>query len=80
MPDLSRQARPAANYGAWLQTTTADARRSAVVRPDLDVFAVAAEGICRPILIAIDDYQWADPLSHFALRALAGRMVGLPVV
>lgn len=33
-----------------------------------------------PILIAIDDYQWADPLGHFALRALAGRMVGLPVV
>jgi DNA-binding CsgD family transcriptional regulator len=33
-----------------------------------------------PILIAIDDCQWADPLSRFALRALAGRMVGLPVV
>lgn len=33
-----------------------------------------------PILIAIDDYQWADPLSRFALRVLAGRMVGLPVV
>jgi DNA-binding CsgD family transcriptional regulator len=33
-----------------------------------------------PLLIAIDDYQWADPLTRFALRALAGRMVGLPVV
>jgi DNA-binding CsgD family transcriptional regulator len=33
-----------------------------------------------PVLIAIDDCQWADPLSRFALRALAGRMVGLPVV
>ena len=33
-----------------------------------------------PILIAIDDCQWADALSRFALRALAGRMVGLPVV
>ena len=33
-----------------------------------------------PILIAIDDYQWADPLSRFAVRTLAGRMVGLPVV
>jgi DNA-binding CsgD family transcriptional regulator/tetratricopeptide (TPR) repeat protein len=33
-----------------------------------------------PVLIAIDDYQWADPLSRFAVRTLAGRMVGLPVV
>jgi len=33
-----------------------------------------------PILIVIDDYQWADPLSRFAVRTLAGRMVGLPVV
>src|SRR6201985_1734359 len=33
-----------------------------------------------PILIVIDDYQWADPLSRFAVRTLAGRMAGLPVV
>jgi DNA-binding CsgD family transcriptional regulator len=33
-----------------------------------------------PVLIVIDDCQWADPLSRFALRALAGRMIGLPVV
>src|ERR1700744_3352447 len=33
-----------------------------------------------PVLVAIDDWQWADPLSRFALRALAGRMIGLPVV
>src|SRR6202012_5654050 len=33
-----------------------------------------------PVLIAIDDCQWADALTRFALRALAGRMVGLPVV
>lgn len=33
-----------------------------------------------PVLIAVDDYQWVDPLSRFALRVLAGRMVGLPVV
>lgn len=32
-----------------------------------------------PILIVIDDCQWADPLSRFAVRALAGRMIGLPV-
>jgi DNA-binding CsgD family transcriptional regulator len=32
-----------------------------------------------PILIVIDDCQWADRLSRFALRALAGRMIGLPV-
>jgi DNA-binding CsgD family transcriptional regulator len=33
-----------------------------------------------PVLIVIDDCQWADPLSRFALRALAGRLIGLPVV
>ena len=33
-----------------------------------------------PLLLAIDDYQWADPLSQFAVRVLAGRLAGLPVV
>lgn len=33
-----------------------------------------------PILLAVDDYQWADPLSRFALQVLSGRMAGLPVV
>jgi DNA-binding CsgD family transcriptional regulator/tetratricopeptide (TPR) repeat protein len=33
-----------------------------------------------PLLLGIDDYQWADPLSRFAVRVLAGRLAGLPVV
>jgi hypothetical protein len=33
-----------------------------------------------PVLIGIDDYQWAGPLTRFALRALAGRVAGLPVL
>jgi DNA-binding CsgD family transcriptional regulator len=37
-----------------------------------------AEG--RRLLIAVDDVQWADRVSRYALRALISRLVGLPVV
>lgn len=33
-----------------------------------------------PILIAIDDVQWADRLTRFALRVLPARLAGSPVV
>jgi DNA-binding CsgD family transcriptional regulator len=33
-----------------------------------------------PVLIAIDDVQWADRLSLFALRLLPARLAGSPVV
>ncbi|HEY0815798.1 MAG TPA: AAA family ATPase [Pseudonocardia sp.] len=33
-----------------------------------------------PLLIVVDDLQWADRLSRFALRVLAGRLVASPVV
>ncbi|WP_200214338.1 ATP-binding protein [Micromonospora coerulea] len=33
-----------------------------------------------PVLIAIDDAQWVDRLSRFALRILPGRLAGSPVV
>jgi tetratricopeptide (TPR) repeat protein len=33
-----------------------------------------------PLLIAIDDVQWADRVSRFVIRALLSRMLGLPVV
>jgi DNA-binding CsgD family transcriptional regulator len=33
-----------------------------------------------PVLIAIDDAQWADRLTRFALRLLPGRLAGSPVV
>jgi DNA-binding CsgD family transcriptional regulator len=33
-----------------------------------------------PLLIAIDDLQWADRVSRFLLRSLLSRLVGLPVV
>jgi DNA-binding CsgD family transcriptional regulator len=32
------------------------------------------------LLIAVDDVQWADRVSRYALRALISRLVGLPVV
>ena len=32
------------------------------------------------LLIAIDDVQWADRVSRYALRALISRLVGVPVV
>jgi DNA-binding CsgD family transcriptional regulator len=33
-----------------------------------------------PLLIAIDDLQWADRVSQFLLRSLVSRLAGLPVV
>jgi DNA-binding CsgD family transcriptional regulator len=34
----------------------------------------------RRLLIAVDDVQWADRVSRYALRALISRLVGVPVV
>jgi DNA-binding CsgD family transcriptional regulator/tetratricopeptide (TPR) repeat protein len=39
--------------------------------------AAAMDG---PLLIAIDDLQWADGVSRFVLRMLFSRLIGLPVV
>jgi DNA-binding CsgD family transcriptional regulator/DNA polymerase III delta prime subunit len=33
-----------------------------------------------PVLVAIDDLQWADRTSRFLLRSLVSRLLGLPVV
>lgn len=41
------------------------------------VEAVAARG---PVLIAIDDVHWADPVSRFLLRSLVPRLAGFPVI
>ncbi|MET9405295.1 AAA family ATPase [Streptomyces sp. NPDC002935] len=34
----------------------------------------------KPVLIAIDDVQWADRVSKFVIRTLLTRLLGLPVV
>ena len=34
----------------------------------------------QPLLITLDDVQWADRVSRFLLRTLVSRLVGLPVV
>lgn len=34
----------------------------------------------RPVLIAVDDVQWVDRLTRFALRVLPARLAGSPVV
>ncbi|MEU6980913.1 AAA family ATPase [Streptomyces sp. NPDC046371] len=33
-----------------------------------------------PVLIAVDDVQWADPLSRFALHVMPARLLGSPVL
>jgi DNA-binding CsgD family transcriptional regulator/tetratricopeptide (TPR) repeat protein len=33
-----------------------------------------------PLLIAIDDLQWADRISRFLVRTLVSRLIGLPVM
>jgi DNA-binding CsgD family transcriptional regulator len=34
----------------------------------------------RPLLVALDDLQWADNVSRFLLRTLVPRLAGLPIV
>ncbi|MFB7452136.1 AAA family ATPase [Streptomyces sp. NPDC056194] len=34
----------------------------------------------RPVLIAVDDVQWADPLSRFALSVMPARLLSSPVL
>lgn len=34
----------------------------------------------RPVLIGVDDAQWADPVTRFVLRALPGRLSGCPIL
>jgi DNA-binding CsgD family transcriptional regulator len=47
-----------------------------------DRIASLLEGLTavEPLLIAIDDLQWADRVSRFLLRSLVSRLGGLPVV
>jgi DNA-binding CsgD family transcriptional regulator/tetratricopeptide (TPR) repeat protein len=47
-----------------------------------DRIASALESVATvtPLLIAIDDLQWADRISRFLLRTLVCRLIGLPVV
>jgi DNA-binding CsgD family transcriptional regulator len=47
-----------------------------------DQIATLLEGAAMdgPLLIAIDDLQWADGVSRFVLRVLFSRLIGLPVV
>ena len=33
-----------------------------------------------PVLVSLDDWQWADQVSRFIMRTLPGRLIGLPVV
>ncbi|MEY9875573.1 DNA-binding CsgD family transcriptional regulator [Streptacidiphilus sp. MAP12-33] len=39
--------------------------------------SAAAQG---PVLIAVDDVQWADRVSTFVIRTLLGRLLGLPLI
>ncbi|MCK7621850.1 AAA family ATPase [Streptomyces sp. RS10V-4] len=42
--------------------------------------AIEARACGVPVLIALDDVQWADPLSRFALKQLPGRLRTSPVL
>ena len=43
-----------------------------------DHLALLADG--QRLLLAVDDAQWADRVSRYALRSLISRLVGIPVV
>jgi DNA-binding CsgD family transcriptional regulator/tetratricopeptide (TPR) repeat protein len=42
--------------------------------------ALEARAQRQPVFIALDDFQFADPLSRFLVRALTGRLAGSPIV
>jgi len=42
--------------------------------------AIEARANSGPVLIALDDMQWADPLSRFALKQLPPRLAASPVL
>lgn len=42
--------------------------------------AIEARAESAPVLIALDDVQWADPLSRFALKQLPARLAASPVL
>lgn len=42
--------------------------------------AIEARAGTTPVLIGLDDVQWADPLSRYALRQLPGRLRASPVL
>ncbi|MEU9397812.1 AAA family ATPase [Streptomyces sp. NPDC048324] len=42
--------------------------------------AIEARAGSKPVLIALDDLQWADPLSRFALKQLPARLRTSPVL
>jgi DNA-binding CsgD family transcriptional regulator len=41
---------------------------------------VESRAVNCPVLIAIDDVQWLDDLSAYAMRAMPGRLAGFPIV
>jgi DNA-binding CsgD family transcriptional regulator len=58
---------------------------SALVREPLLLIDCIASHLARlageqRLLIAVDDVQWADRVSRYALRTLISRLVGIPVV
>jgi predicted ATPase len=68
-------ASPAGNRGAVTVTSDPGLRFRAV-----DAFADLAEALALagPLVIGLDDLQWADPSSLLTLGAVARRMAGLP--
>jgi predicted ATPase len=47
----------------------------------VDAFVDLAESLAldRPLVVGVDDLQWADPSSLLTLGALGGRLAGMPV-
>jgi predicted ATPase len=47
----------------------------------VDAFVDLAEALAldRPLVVGVDDLQWADPSSLLTLGALGGRLAGAPV-
>lgn len=44
------------------------------------IAAVLENAATSPLLVCLDDWQWADRVSQFIVRTALGRLIGLPVV
>jgi DNA-binding CsgD family transcriptional regulator/tetratricopeptide (TPR) repeat protein len=75
---LLRSARDSLATAAQFEQITRTAEPPLLVDRIASSLEVAATST--PLLIAIDDLQWADRISRFALRTLVPRLIGLPVV
>lgn len=70
--------RPLANAEDYADCTRAVSQPLLLAERVATILEMAA--VRAPLLLAVDDVQWADRTSRFLVRMLVSRLIGLPVV